>query len=60
LICFNQETYRPETTTTCPDGENCYSTFWHNDGHVKIERGCGCPRVNPPISICCKTDKCNN
>nr|Q2VBN3.1 RecName: Full=Weak neurotoxin WNTX33; AltName: Full=Three-finger toxin; Short=3FTx; Flags: Precursor [Ophiophagus hannah]ABB83636.1 weak neurotoxin precursor [Ophiophagus hannah] len=62
LICFNQETYRPETTTTCPDGEDtCYSTFWNDHRGVKIERGCGCPRVNPGISIiCCKTDKCNN
>uniref|UniRef100_R4FJG1 3FTx-Bra-38 n=1 Tax=Brachyurophis roperi TaxID=1295043 RepID=R4FJG1_9SAUR len=61
-ICFNQQSWRPETTTTCPDGENtCYKKVFMTPFRIPIERGCGCPKERRSFRLmCCQKDKCNN
>nr|Q69CJ8.1 RecName: Full=Weak toxin DE-1 homolog 1; Short=WTX DE-1 homolog 1; Flags: Precursor [Ophiophagus hannah]AAR10442.1 weak toxin DE-1-like protein [Ophiophagus hannah]5XWE_A Chain A, Weak toxin DE-1 homolog 1 [Ophiophagus hannah]5XWE_B Chain B, Weak toxin DE-1 homolog 1 [Ophiophagus hannah] len=60
-ICLKQEPFQPETTTTCPEGEDaCYNLFWSDHSEIKIEMGCGCPKTEPYTNLyCCKIDSCN-
>nr|P0C555.1 RecName: Full=Neurotoxin 3FTx-RI; Flags: Precursor [Bungarus fasciatus] len=60
-ICLNQQSSEPQTTETCPNGEDtCYNKTWNTHRGSRTDRGCGCPKVKPGINLrCCKTDKCN-
>nr|F5CPD8.1 RecName: Full=Three-finger toxin MALT0057C; AltName: Full=MALT0057C; Flags: Precursor [Micrurus altirostris]AED89565.1 putative three finger toxin precursor [Micrurus altirostris] len=59
MICYNQQSSQPPTTTTCSEGQ-CYKQRWRDHRGWRTERGCGCPKAIPEVKLnCCKTDRCN-
>nr|AED89574.1 putative three finger toxin precursor [Micrurus altirostris] len=59
MICYNQQSSQPPTTTTCSEGQ-CYKKSWRDLHGWRTDRGCGCPKTNPGIKFnCCSCNRCN-